>query len=375
MISQDVPNAFPPSMAAGAENITGRHRAARRVKDGDADDRQPTVTDSIMLTGRGKKSSKTGSAAHSLAGKALQSEVSLSPLLAELVKAAERAPFIFTGTNRPENFSLESGKEVDPGSMASRGTDALGNAIWVVDQRVTYPEGPERADSALLDGFFCGGSAGKTMNGPRARIVAIERNGVWEEVPPENNNEKGALSSPFQDKSITRFIAQMHGVRPVPQAGDLLSPASFYAVVDTAEALRGERKSEFTLHFVNPEKRQGPFPGSADGAVHYRMTINRDKSVTMDGYYVIKAAKEYVAILSDFIPLGKTGKSFFSLGKSLINLTPVGLIATPLANALGSAAEKMTDSAIDSSGVMFHAASALHASLYRRVLFPNLLGK
>jgi hypothetical protein len=88
-----------------------------------------------------------------------------------------------------------------------------------------------------------------------------------------------------------------------------------------------------------------------------------------------RAAKEYVDIVTDFVPLVKTGKSLFSMGKKLMSYTPLGLVTTPLANVLGRTMEKMTDSAIDATGAMFYGASAFHASLYRQVLFPNLLGK
>ncbi|GEM_PF-2909288 len=296
------------------------------------------------------------------------------PSLQKLIDAASKAPKFMVEGNNPENFNLEGEHEVDKGSMASHGNDSRGREIWVVDQKIRYPAPPGDLSALVLDGFFCGGSAGTRINGPRAKLLATEKNGTWSEAPDNSSSEKGLRKSPFKDPKVSRFICEMSGVKPFQAAGDLLPPASFKCVVDTGSAVRSRDKCEFTLHFLNPDGTMGPFPGTADGAVRYRATRNSDGTVTMEGYYVNRAAREYMGALTDSMPLGKEGKKLFSLGNSLFNMTPVGMITAPFTSAMGRAMESVADSTIGATGMVREAVTTLHAKFYRTVLFPNLLG-
>ncbi|MDQ7821256.1 MAG: hypothetical protein RDV48_00540 [Candidatus Eremiobacteraeota bacterium] len=363
MISENRPagslHGTPPLHKAGSHKC-GEPSSAAASLPGDTFERSP-----------GKASSGVTASRPSPAGSGKE----LSPALKRLVKAADSDPFILVPGNGPEGFSLKAPSEVDPGSQASEGLDARGNAIWAVDQKCTYRDVQGQLDTLLLDGIFCGGSAGKTNNGPTAAILAVEREGRWEEIPRHDHTAAGAKKSPFQDPSITRVIVKMDGVKPLQSLGAVLPAGTFEAVVDTRQTIHGENKSELTLHFLNPDKRSGPFPGTTEGAVRFRASRNADDSVTIEGYYVTRAAREYIDHLTDFVPLAKTGKSLFSLGRSLYRLTPMGFITSPLSDALGRTMEGITDKAIGTLGFTRPAVAALHSSYYRTVLFPNLLGK
>lgn len=279
------------------------------------------------------------------AGPRPKREPALSREVRDLIPAAERAPVFLVSGNMPENFRLGAGIEVDPHSVASEGTDGKGNPIWVVDQKLTFRHPPADLSRLLVDGYLTGRAAGCKRNGPAMTVTAVKRGENWE-APG------GARSNPFSDPAVGRCILKVENVRPVPVGGSLLRPASFYLTVDKRSIVAGRDRAEFTVHFVNPENRSGPIPGQMDGAVRYRAVRNGDGTVTMEGYYVNRAAKEYLHAISDFIPPAKimeTALSFIPFGRS--------------------AAEK----SIAATGAVRLAVAAFHSQYYRNVLFPNLL--
>ncbi|MBI2267543.1 MAG: hypothetical protein HYU64_20635 [Armatimonadetes bacterium] len=304
-----------------------------------------------------------------------KSGTELSEPLRPLIRAANNAPLFIVEGNMPSDFHLTRQSEVDPGSQASLGVDNRGNRIWVVDQKVRFDKAPPDAVEAFLDGFFCGKAAGPGGNGPRMKLLAVERNGVWEEVPEKDNTDFAALSSPFADSTIGRFIVHVYDVHPISsKIGEIFPGGSFTGIVDNRQTIRGPDRSEFTIHFLNPDKTRGPFPGTTDGAVRFRASRNSDGGATLEGYYVTREATQFLDNISDFVPGMKTGKAFFSLGHSLYKLSPMGILTGGLTDGMMEAGESLADAAIGSTSAVRKAVAAFHARYYRTVLFPNLAG-
>lgn len=298
-----------------------------------------------------------------------------SPGVQRLIDAAERAAHFLVPGNGEGDFKLTRSKEVDPGSIASEGTDGRGQPIWVVDQKVRLSASPPDLGATFLDGFFTGGCFGKAGNGPRARLIAAERNGVWTEAAPGESSASAVRASPFADPAITRFIVALEGVRPTNAPEALVPPSGMAMVVDKRSAVRSPERAEFTCHFLNPQGTQGPFPGTTDGAVRFRASRERPGGpTTVEGYYLTRAATQYLDPLTGTVRPLKAMKSAMEAGRALFEATPLGWMTRPFTRGMTALAEGVTDKVIGATGMVWDSVATLHARYYREVLFPNVLG-
>jgi hypothetical protein len=290
----------------------------------------------------------------------------------KLLRAISRAPRFLVAGNRPPQFVLGAGREVDPGSTAHVGVDGAGAPVWVVDQKVQFANPPADLVGAFLHGFFTGKAAGPRGDDLRARLVSTRRAGTWSLAAGSDNTAIGLARSPFADPTIEAVVIHLDNVRPAGHAPGLKAGA-MDLYIDMTSVVRHPEHAEFTVHFLNPDDREGPVPGTTDGAVRFRARRLANGSASVEGYYVTAAAREYLDPLSDFTTPVARAKDAARLGMKLWNATPVGWLTRPVTDLTLRTMTSAADHAIAATGAVQGAVATLHARYYREVLFPNLM--
>ena len=297
------------------------------------------------------------------------------PGLRKLAEAADRAPFILIDSNQPTGFKLVDQREIDPGSIAAKGTDQRGKPIWVVDQKVRFEHAPANAVDNFFNSFFTGGASGSKNDGPAMRLLMTDRGDGWQAAGDDANKARSMRDNPLADPSLQRFVVRISDVRVAPGSGTLMPAGGMDGVVDLGSLKRSQDSCEFTLHFLNPDRQQGPFPGTTDGAVRFRCTRQPDGSATVEGYYVTRAATDLLGPMSNFVPPVSMSKALLSKGRDLVKGTPMALFGAVLSGMV-SMAESAGDAmarAVGGGEAARLAVSKLHAGFYRSVLFPNVI--
>ncbi|MBI5496159.1 MAG: hypothetical protein HY904_14145 [Deltaproteobacteria bacterium] len=290
--------------------------------------------------------------------------------LARLVEAAERAPMFLVPGNRAEDLRpMTDPVEVDPGSRAFVAQDAHGGRAWVVDQAVRIPNAAPDVLARFLHGFFAGAARGGG-NGPTTEVLAVKRADGWARTAP------GARFDPFADLSVEKFVARIGDVRVLKPLDGLVPPGGMDLVVERSSVRERPDQVEFTAHFLNPDRKSGPFPGTTDGAVRFRCTRHDDGSATMEGFYLTREPTQFAEHIAGFVPPMRLGRAMLSLGADLVARTPMALFGRFMEGAMHAA-----DTAMDTAASVTHADDAvrrgvgkLHAMYYRETLFPNLAG-
>lgn len=299
------------------------------------------------------------------------------PGLRTLAEAADRAPIMLVPGNQSGGFELVGGREVDPGSIAAKGVDQQGQPIWVVDQKVRFEHAPVDVVDRFFTSFFTGGASGSKSDGPKMELLMTDRGNGWQAAGPYANAARAMCHNPLADPTLQRFVVRISDVRVAPGSGTLMPAGGMDGVVDLGSLKRSTDSCEFTLHFLNPDRQQGPFPGTTDGAVRFRCSRQPDGSALVEGYYVTRAATNLVGPMSNFVPPVSMSKALLSKGRELASGTPFALFGAVL-GGMASVAESAGDAvarAIGGDEGMRLAVSKLHAGFYRSVLFPNLIAR
>jgi hypothetical protein len=300
----------------------------------------------------------------------------LSRSTQQVIRAAQRAPQFLVPGNMPRSFRASKRHTVRPGTTAFVGQDARRRSIWVVDHRSVYQgSGQANITRKLMEGFFTGACAGGSCNGPRMRILAVQRGGTWHQPRPGDHTSQGAKRSPLTDPSVERFIVKVSGVRPVPNTSAVLHPASFQMVIERRSIKHGPNLAEFTGHFLNPDRQRGPFPGTTDGALRIRARRLADGRVSLEEYYVTRKATQFLDAFSTSVKPLATGSRLYQLGRNLMGRTVPGKVMGAFADQGAKMAKGMMDTTVKHTmgQEIWRQVARYHTSYWEDVMFRNLL--